>query len=59
MDAVDVSGAGARAGAQDGGAIVLVGFMGAGKTSGVRSLAAHLDCQPLDSDHELERTLGR
>ncbi|MEA2412410.1 MAG: shikimate kinase / 3-dehydroquinate synthase [Thermoleophilaceae bacterium] len=41
-----------------GGAIVLVGFMGAGKTSGVRSLAAHLDCQPLDSDHELERALG-
>jgi shikimate kinase/3-dehydroquinate synthase len=40
------------------GAIVLVGFMGAGKTSGVRSLAAHLDCQPLDSDHELERSLG-
>ncbi|MEA2422031.1 MAG: shikimate kinase / 3-dehydroquinate synthase [Thermoleophilaceae bacterium] len=40
------------------GAIVLVGFMGAGKTSGVRSLAAHLDCQPLDSDHELERELG-
>ena len=45
MDAVD-------------GAIVLVGFMGAGKTSGVRSLAAELDCQPLDSDHELERELG-
>ncbi|MEA2429396.1 MAG: shikimate kinase / 3-dehydroquinate synthase, partial [Thermoleophilaceae bacterium] len=40
------------------GAIVLIGFMGAGKTSGVRSLAAHLDCQPLDSDHELERELG-
>jgi len=40
------------------GALVLVGFMGAGKTSGVRSLAAQLDCQPLDSDHELERELG-
>ena len=40
------------------GTIVLVGFMGAGKTSGVRSLAAQLDCQPLDSDHELERSLG-
>jgi shikimate kinase/3-dehydroquinate synthase len=40
------------------GAIVLVGFMGAGKTSGVRSLAAQLECQPLDSDHELERELG-
>jgi shikimate kinase/3-dehydroquinate synthase len=44
--------------AVDSAAIVLVGFMGAGKTSGVRSLAAHLDCQPLDSDHELERSLG-
>ena len=42
----------------DDGAIVLVGFMGAGKTSGVRSLAAELECQPLDSDHELERELG-
>jgi shikimate kinase/3-dehydroquinate synthase len=41
-----------------GGALVLIGFMGAGKTSAVRSLAAHLDCQPLDSDHELERALG-
>jgi shikimate kinase/3-dehydroquinate synthase len=50
--------AGSHGGAQNGGAIVLVGFMGAGKTSGVRSLAAHLDCQPLDSDHELERSLG-
>jgi shikimate kinase/3-dehydroquinate synthase len=52
------SGAGRGVGVGDGGAIVLVGFMGAGKTSGVRSLAAHLDCQPLDSDHELERALG-
>src|SRR5689334_24931659 len=32
--------------------------MGAGKTTGVRSLAAQLECQPLDSDHELERELG-
>jgi shikimate kinase/3-dehydroquinate synthase len=40
------------------GSLVLVGFMGAGKTSAVRSLAAQLDCQPLDSDHELERSLG-
>jgi shikimate kinase/3-dehydroquinate synthase len=40
------------------GSLVLVGFMGAGKTSAVRSLAAQLDCQPLDSDHELERELG-
>jgi shikimate kinase / 3-dehydroquinate synthase len=40
------------------GSLVLVGFMGAGKTSALRSLAAQLDCQPLDSDHELERDLG-
>jgi shikimate kinase/3-dehydroquinate synthase len=40
------------------GAIVLIGFMGAGKTSACRSLAAQLDAQPLDSDHELERALG-
>jgi shikimate kinase/3-dehydroquinate synthase len=37
---------------------VLVGFMGAGKTSACRSLAAGLDAQPLDADHELERRLG-
>jgi shikimate kinase/3-dehydroquinate synthase len=40
------------------GALVLVGFMGAGKTSSARALAAQLDCQPLDADHELERLLG-
>jgi shikimate kinase/3-dehydroquinate synthase len=45
-------------GAARGGAIVLIGFMGAGKTSACRSIAAHLDAQPLDSDHELERELG-
>jgi shikimate kinase/3-dehydroquinate synthase len=48
----------AAAGPAGGGAIVLIGFMGAGKTSAARSLAAHLDAQPLDSDHELERALG-
>jgi shikimate kinase / 3-dehydroquinate synthase len=50
VDAVD--------GPRDHAAIVLVGFMGAGKTTGARSLAAQLDCQPLDSDRELERELG-
>jgi shikimate kinase/3-dehydroquinate synthase len=40
------------------GALVLVGFMGAGKTSSARALAGRLDCQPLDADHELERRLG-
>ena len=38
-------------------ALVLVGFMGAGKTSSARALAGQLDCQPLDADHELERFL--
>jgi shikimate kinase/3-dehydroquinate synthase len=40
------------------GALVLVGFMGAGKTSTARAMAARLDCQPLDADHELERRFG-
>ena len=61
MDALagseSASGASAGAAPRDG-AIVLVGFMGAGKTSAARSLAAQLDAQPLDSDHELERALG-
>jgi shikimate kinase/3-dehydroquinate synthase len=58
MDALAASDQGSSAGPARGGAIVLVGFMGAGKTTGARSLAAQLDCQPLDSDHELERALG-
>jgi shikimate kinase / 3-dehydroquinate synthase len=40
------------------GAVVLVGFMGAGKSTGARTLAAELGAEPLDSDHELERRLG-
>src|SRR4051812_22513364 len=32
--------------------------MGAGKTSTARALAAQLDAQPLDADHEVERRLG-
>jgi shikimate kinase / 3-dehydroquinate synthase len=40
------------------GALVLVGFMGAGKSTGVRTLAAEMGGEPLDSDHELERRLG-
>jgi shikimate kinase/3-dehydroquinate synthase len=39
-------------------ALVLVGFMGAGKSTGVRTLAAELGAAPVDSDHELERQLG-
>jgi shikimate kinase/3-dehydroquinate synthase len=40
------------------GAIVLVGFMGAGKSTGARSLAAELGGQALDSDRELEHRIG-
>jgi shikimate kinase/3-dehydroquinate synthase len=37
---------------------VLVGFMGAGKSTGARALAAELGAEALDSDRELERRLG-
>jgi shikimate kinase / 3-dehydroquinate synthase len=40
------------------GAIVLVGFMGAGKSTGARTLAAELAAEALDTDRELERRLG-
>ena len=39
-------------------ALVLVGFMGAGKSTGARTLAAELGAAPLDTDLELERRLG-
>jgi shikimate kinase / 3-dehydroquinate synthase len=48
---------GARGGA-GGGALVLVGFMGAGKSTAARKLAAELGVEALDSDRELERELG-
>jgi shikimate kinase/3-dehydroquinate synthase len=37
---------------------VLVGFMGAGKSTGARSLGAELGAEALDSDRELEQRLG-
>src|SRR5204863_5614796 len=40
-------------------ALVLVGFMGAGKSSAARMLAAELGVQALDSDREIERELGQ
>ena len=46
------------AGAKGGGALVFVGFMGAGKSSSARSVAAELGVRPLDSDRELESRLG-
>jgi shikimate kinase/3-dehydroquinate synthase len=39
-------------------ALVLVGFMGAGKSTAARTLAAELGVQALDSDREVERELG-
>ena len=39
-------------------ALVLVGFMGAGKSTGARSLGAELGVEALDSDRELEQRLG-
>jgi len=41
-----------------GGALVLIGFMGAGKTEAARQAAAELGAQPLDSDQLLEQRLG-
>jgi shikimate kinase/3-dehydroquinate synthase len=54
VEALSTSGGVAR----PGGALVLVGFMGAGKSSGARKAAAELGCQALDSDRELEAALG-
>ena len=41
------------------GALVFVGFMGAGKSSAARIVAAELGVQALDSDREFERELGQ
>jgi shikimate kinase / 3-dehydroquinate synthase len=41
-----------------GGSLVFVGFMGCGKSSAARTLAAELAVEPRDSDRELERELG-
>lgn len=39
-------------------ALVFIGFMGAGKTTAARAVAAELGVHHLDADHELERELG-
>ncbi|MEJ7818045.1 MAG: shikimate kinase, partial [Thermoleophilaceae bacterium] len=44
--------------AQPSGSLVLIGFMGAGKSSAARTVAAELGVAPLDSDRELEAELG-
>ncbi|MGI8945382.1 MAG: bifunctional shikimate kinase/3-dehydroquinate synthase [Thermoleophilaceae bacterium] len=41
-----------------GGALVFVGFMGAGKSSAARAVAAEVGAEPLDSDRELEARLA-
>jgi shikimate kinase/3-dehydroquinate synthase len=40
------------------GNLVFIGFMGAGKSSAARSVAAELGVEPVDSDREIERELG-
>ena len=40
------------------GALVFVGFMGAGKSSAAQAVAAELAVEPIDCDAELERELG-
>jgi len=57
MEALTGEPAGPAPGA-DGGVLVFVGFMGAGKTSAARTVAAELGEEALDSDRELERELG-
>ena len=39
--------------------LYLVGFMGTGKTTVGRAVATRLGFEPLDSDHEIEREMGR
>src|SRR5437763_2746802 len=59
MEALVEAGAAAAPGTDGAGrALVLVGFMGAGKSSTARMLAAELGAQALDSDREIERELG-
>ena len=41
-----------------GGALVFIGFMGAGKSSAARAASAELGVEPIDSDRALERELG-
>ena len=50
--------AAAAPGPRERGALVLVGFMGAGKSTTARTVAAELGVESIDSDHELERELG-
>lgn len=49
----------ARAVSRRGGAIVIVGFMGAGKTAAARVLASAREREPIDADRAIEQRLGR
>jgi shikimate kinase/3-dehydroquinate synthase len=49
----------ARLGQAPSRALVLIGFMGAGKTTVAAELAGALGVQALDSDRQIEQTLGR
>ncbi len=53
MEALTAPGAAAQSRA-----FVFVGFMGSGKSTAARVAAAELGVQPLDSDREVERSLG-
>jgi shikimate kinase/3-dehydroquinate synthase len=57
MEAVAPAGSSAGAGEGRSRAIVFVGFMGAGKSSAARAVAAELGRQAIDSDRELETLL--
>ena len=58
MEALTAGSSGGGAPATGGGALVFVGFMGAGKSSSARSVAAELGVRAFDSDRELEAALG-
>ncbi|MEA2346894.1 MAG: shikimate kinase / 3-dehydroquinate synthase [Thermoleophilaceae bacterium] len=58
MEALTNTPAGSGRAGAPGGALVFVGFMGAGKSSAARAVAARLGIKPLDSDRELEAELG-
>lgn len=58
MEALTNTPAGSARAGSPGGALVFIGFMGAGKSSSARAIAGRLGVKPLDSDRELETELG-
>ena len=58
MEALTHGRPGGPAPSTGGGALVFIGFMGAGKSSAARAVAAELGVPALDSDRELESRLG-